>query len=514
MGADWYIRFPSFNLKKIDGTYRTDFGPCVNPIGVIYGNTNKSVAVGLRARMFACRIPPKNWVNGFRAWDNHLTECQRVSVKNSYPVLRAQAASHFHLVSFTDILDEVTSHHDDPHIKRDLRVKAFTEELEIYGFASTHWGRNNYVTAKLKKDELAKFAKAARLIVDLGVPMSLVGFRLTKFLKEIFAEPFYLNGGVGQYCDRPSHDLLQHHMLQLEYPDQAFHVVFFSDDSCWSVRQLDGEVKRFNVDIKSCDASHRSTFDLLYAITPPVDHPVIDHLIDQLSKDVYVRDVNVRKRKVILHFDGPTLFSGSTLTTVLNNLAQWLAFACVNPEAIVTTPERAIVQAYESAGFMVTIDAVPFEQIQFLKHSPVYDTDHILRPVLNLGVMLRASGTCRGELPPGPSFEERAKKFQSGLIQGMYPYTHFTLVDRMRGQAEEAHISKHVVSTHEPFHVSDDELYKRYNLNESEIDELNTALGFASVGDFVSLSAIDKILALDYDSAVNWKQPEEYFLDE
>lgn len=481
---------------------------------MIYGNTNESVAVAMRARMFACRIPPTSWSRGRLEWDQLLSSNQKASVAMHYNLLREHSRQYHDHIQFTDLLQEVTEHHDDPHPKAKLRIRAFEEELLVYGFKSSHWGKNDYVTAKLKKDELAKTGKAPRVIVDLGVPMSLVGFRLTKFMKNIFAEPLYIHGGVAQYCDKPSHDALKHHFHQLHSPDLKFHFVFFSDDSCWAVRTATRHMRRFNVDIKSCDVSHRSTFQLLYAVVPVMDHPVLDALIAQLSKKIVIRDVNEYKRKVVIQFDGPTLFSGSTLTTVLNNLAQWLAASCLKVDDLEVDPERAISEAYDRAGFMVTIDEVSFAEVQFLKHSPVYDTNDQLRPVLNLGVLLRASGTCRGDLPSGPSFEERARTFQSGLVQGMYPYTRFTLVNRLRGRPTEAHTNKHVVSTAESFTVSDDALYLRYSLTQAEIDELNDIFGTASTGDFVSLTAIDKILALDYDSSVDWTPPREYYLDD
>ena len=512
LDAGWHLRFPEKVLRKKDGTYRTDFGPCVNHIGVIYGETNHNVSAALRARMFSCRQPPGTWTTGQLAWDKLLAVNQLESVLKHYSALQDHAKGFSHLLDFTDVIQEVTDHHDDPHPKARLRRAAFIDELLVYGFASTHWGRNNYVTAKMKKDELAKYGKAPRIIVDLGVPMSLVGFRLTKFIKNVFAEELIINGGIGQYCDKPSHDKLQYHFEQLLKPIGLFHFVYFSDDSCWSVTTPTG-VERFNVDIKSCDASHRHTFKLLYALFPPADHAVIDMLIDQLSKKVVIRDVNERKRKIIMKFDGPTLFSGSTLTTVLNNLAQWLALACVDEAFMKKNPARAIEEAYHTAGFMVTIDPVTFPELQFLKHSPVYDTNGTLRPVLNIGVMLRATGSCRGELPRGERFTTRAKVFQASLLAGMYPYTHFTLIDRMSHGSDIPIESKHVVGVSEHFTVSDHELYIRYNLTPREIEELNDSLGHASTGDFVSLDAIDKILKLDYESGVDWSPPREYYID-
>jgi hypothetical protein len=137
-------------------------------------------------------------------------------------------------------------------------------------------------------------------------------------------------------------------------------------------------------------------------------------------------------------FDGPTLYSGSTATTVINNLAN-IFIGYLLGEAISKLEDRLysveelasiFTLCVEKSGYIITglspdeICQRPVD-LQFLKHSPALSTTGEYRALKNLGVLLRASGSCKGDLPVDRSLTtlQRARAFQRGLIHGTYPRT-------------------------------------------------------------------------------------------
>ena len=485
-----------------DGSYRTVFGPSVAHNGVIYENSDHNVSLAF-SRLTAARFPKEPGKHDF------YKDLQRGFIASHLHVLRHMCQLYApHFSSYTNMDIESDMHHYDPHPKRDLRRQAWQEISESGVRYQKLWLKR--VIYKMKKNEIAKPGKVPRMIGDLGPAASLQGFRVTKFLKIAqSSEPLEYLGGTIEFIATPNPFTLKRVFQNLLEPPGRFYMAYFSDDSCLSVRRKDGGVDTYNVDISKCDASHtEALFDALEEITPEIARDDVHRLTEQCGLPIEIRSVSDRRMRVILKPKHKLLYSGSTLTTAINNLANTLlgvSFA----EGDYDGPDD-IHAAARRVGYVVTLTMCTRpEDIQFLKHSPVYDAHGELHPLLNLGVLLRLSGTCNGDLPGRGPIKERAQAFQASLLAGAYPYTSFTVLRNLalgsgpRNSLTDKTVAKMleykvVESDKYPFFEPDPEsLYRRYKLKPKDIVDLEalTRHGFES---HFNGRAIDKILKIDY----------------
>lgn len=503
--VDGEIRFPHANeYHREHRHYRTRFGPCFNHSGTIYAHNNENVRLALR-RMTAKRFP------GQPGLDEKYECAQEDFITKHKALLMRLKQEHFseHFTGWKGWREECIEHVDDPHPKRELRIHALEELVDDGKFTERLWLRT--VLYKMKKDEIAKVGKRPRMIGDLGVAASLQGFVYSKKMKLGMSERVIdFLGGTIEFCPKPSPDKLVSVFAKLKDPPGKFYFVYFSDDSCYAVRTPTG-VRRFNVDISGCDASHTTAlFEALRTVTPDCARECIDILIEQLQLPMRIVDINDKLNVLMLLPKGPKLYSGSTLTTLINNLANIL-IAISLFERNATTPEQVSLAA-SLVGYKVTvIDASEnFHTTQFLKHSPVYDTNGNLRALLNLGVLMRMSGTCRGDLPGKGPIQTRGTEFQSALLRGAYPRVDFTLIRIMKTKSNTETRRKimrmvnnlftyKTSETEETFTIPDEEVYKRYDLSELEIASLHTAVDEMSFGYHYASNAVEKILKTDYE---------------
>lgn len=495
------LRRPKGQVRR-DGTYRTAFGPNILHDGSIYTDSNHNVSRAFRR--LTC-VRECDWV-----LENLLSTNQLCYVNASttfLELLRAHLAPAFD--DYIDSVDYARDHHADSHLKKQLRIQAWEELLETGDVATPLWLR--YVTYKMKKNEWAKPLKYARMIGDLGVAASLQGFGITKYMKQGMAKPFHYKGGIIFFCSKPDQDLLTYVFSELVAPSGTYFFVCFSDDACYSVRTPDG-VKTFNLDISKCDASHGpAIFDAFKRLAGPRLQDDLQKLVTQCETPIRIYDKDTRRNFVQLRPRVPVLYSGSTITTSINNLANFLiASSIVDNRA---SDPKSLIAAARLVGYILTITECPrVEDIQFLKYSPVLDVNGVWRPVLNPGVLLRLSGVCNGDLPGRGPLQPRAVAFQKALLQGAYPRTKWPLIDNMKEQVSLARddyfeLSQEVLrprleykvgnweETHS-FHSAD--VYRRYNLTSSEMDELDNCFGRAQFGEQFTSSGASKILKLDY----------------
>lgn len=541
------IIFPDGVEKKKDSTYRTMYGPAVHHTGLIYSECNQNVRGGMR-RMTALRTPSADWqpeINEhidlltryqvsedvtyelqrrrYQAYGSMLTSNQRRFIENHEWFLLE--LKRMYTPFFEDYLgaeEECVLHHADTHAKKALRVEGYNHLLETSTLYTRKWVSE--VVYKMKKNEWAKFGKYARMIGDLGVEASLHGFRLTEFLKKAQYERSLCIGDTDiVFIKSPSQKVLRKVFNNLLDPKRSGYFCYFSDDSCFSVR-VGGVVYTFNLDISSCDASHTQyLFQALLKLTPQVAKEDMENLIEQLRCPIRVYSCDDRKMSVLLKGIHPILLSGSTLTTLINNLANelnGLALAetdfskCRNVDEV----EALIIAACKGVGYIVTCQRCDnYSDIQFLKHSPVYDITGRLQPLLNLGVLLRLTGVCDRDLPGRGPIAERARLFQQELLRGVYPTVGFELIDRMResvlGDEPPPSLLRWIRHVQNPsleykvvretddeyFRVDMDEIFKRYPLISADSgDELIDDLGGATFGDVVACEAAGHILMKDY----------------
>ena len=260
------------------------------------------------------------------------------------------------------------------------------------------------------------------LFRSLGVNASLLGFVVTGLVKKAqHAKPINVYGGEMQFCKSPNVRQLTEVFEKLINPPGKFFFVYFSDDSCISIRH-NGSVHTYNMDIKSCDASHTGAlFRAFTELAPGKAKTDLEALVEQCKSKIKICSTVDRSRKVTLKPLFPRLYSGSTLTTAINNLANiFICLAIV--EGSYDGTEAYLKQAAARVGYLIDLELCTVKgDIQFLKHSPVYDTEGRLRPLLNPGVLLRLSGQCKGDLPGQGDLRQRAIDFQHTLLKGIYP---------------------------------------------------------------------------------------------
>lgn len=497
------VRFPPGPSK--DGTYRTKFGGAIVN-AVIYADSDHNFRLAMR-RLTGKRLPLTPGAH------EELQLNQLRWFRENSPVM--ERLKEMYRPAFDDYKGsetEAIEHHADPHQKRLLRISAFNElsesgDIARYGHL---WAKS--VWWKMKKNEYAKPGKKPRGICDLGVSASLRGAWITEKLKTAQAGfDLVSDGGRYCFCKSPDPFELERHFKNLIAPEGRFYFVYFSDDSVLSMRQRDGSVRMYNLDISSCDASHGpAVFDALKSIVPDGEcRKDIEILVDQCQLPLRIKSKSHPNLCVFLKPKVPKLLSGSTITTAINNLAN-LAIAMEIVRSYVEAPDGvenpSMVAAAARVGYILT-GCTPVktpQEIQFLKHSPVLDTAGQWRPMLNLGVLIRASMTCDGDLPGKGVLMPRALAFQRGILSGMYPYLTTEILQLMwktigTGPTRDLDFSKKIgkLTDYPRFVVDREEIVRRYSLTPLEYNEL---LDFArlGIGEFIHNGGVSKVLKLDY----------------
>lgn len=500
------VCFPE--TEKVDGTYRMKFGGASHN-GLVYANSNKNLQYAVR-RLLGKRVPEipgrhEELMENQARFVNQQTQLKEI--------LRGLYQKHFD--SYTDSETEARLHHADPHEKRALREQCMGEMIEDNKITDPFdpWAKS--VWWKMKKNEWAKPKKKPRAIVDMGVACSLRGFRITNFLKtaQDVEEVDYL-GGKFVFCKSPDPFALTRHFENLRDPPGRFYFLYFSDDSCLAIRNpRTGEVDRYNLDISSCDSSQGpKIFEFLEDIMPE-GWPRRDMktLVDQLRLPLRVRCAGDPYKKMYIKHKHPVLMSGSTLTTAVNNIANlMIGIALVSnySGAPCEGENPEMVAAAASAGYILT-GCTPlenFQDVQFLKHSPVRDLSGTWHPMLNFGVLVRASMTCNGDLPGRGDIIERGRAFQRGLLSGAYPYVTFELLSNMwramgHGEIVTSDAFQYKVTdnakSYPPFRLNDEDIRIRYDLDQSEYNDL-LAFSHLQVGEFLHSDGLTKVLKKDY----------------
>lgn len=518
---DGELSFPVGGGKP-DGSYLTRGGPCFETNAIRYARSDANQRFGMR-RLTGVRKPEIPGLHE-QLCANQLKYIPEQ--KNFLAYLAEKYAPHFE--GYLGAEEEMYTHYNDPHDKRALRVQAHDEMIEE-GVCCQYnhiWLRD--VAWKLKPEEWAKYGKKPRCICDLGVSASLRGFILTSLLKHAQNdEPIEYDGGLFAFCKSPDPFQLKRHFELLRNPPGRFYFLYFSDDSCLSIRDKNGDVQWFNLDISSCDASHgpelfKALIDLM-----PTDSSRHDMklLVRQCKAKLRVVSYANKANYIKLQPTEELLMTGSTLTTGVNNLASLLiALSIVRSYVAVPAGEvnQGMVDAAARSGYLLTgCTALEyFEDVQFLKHSPVMDVKGEWHPMLNLGVLYRASGTCKGDVPGSRKLplSVRFTDFQRSLLQGAYPYLSFDILNNMRATSgpglvyivkefdwkvvEEADKYPHTYIPH-------DSIMRRYRLEWAEYLELLEVATYG-FGWYFNTTGASKVLTKDYDLVTVENNPVPY----
>lgn len=488
-------------------TYRTHYGYNFAHNGVIYRESPGNLRYALR-RLMGTRMPDGcNDNRTATAYERNLRASQINYIDTNRSVLLS-FRNDFNIPDLPhDKLEEAIELAHIPHPKRKLRALAL-KEIDDHGQAGDYWSSS--VWWKMKLDEYAKPGKYPRVIVDLGVAASLEAAAWIERAKKSIADKILrYNGWVYVFCGTPEPDLVMKYMDMIWHnrlDADGYHLVF-SDDSVIAT-YVDGDWRVFNADISTCDASHTSS--LFAFLMDFFDAP--ESVRDVLNKQV-MADIRVGVKKappVFMRPRGFYLQSGSVMTTLINTIAQLVMFSCLCSRTY--NVEADIIRAAADTGYVITLErCILYEDIQFLKMSPTRSISGSYHACLNLGVILRASGTCRGDVP---KFRKRrclevdALHFQHNLMSGMLNriyHEHLNLlspygVDRSEYKLKIAqeYVNAIRYMTAGPCIAYNDDIYRRYRLTTSEIAELNYFFANTKYGDVAYGTSIDKILSKDY----------------
>lgn len=406
-----------------------------------------------------------------------------------------------------------------PHAKKKLRLR--TAE-EVYNMGGDDCDDQKYVEFKCKNGELLA-AHKKRGIGDLGAFRTNATAHVMDSIKDAWSKPYVCCNATLTYvksADKESLRAVFKDLLEPMFGKITF--VYHSDDSCVGAYCKDGRVC-FNGDIKACDGSHRTamfnTLEHLLSVTAGVSNVHRDALaraFSYLRKDLVVPFPKDRKQKVRYKFRTMRLYSGSTLTTLINNFANWLIgveLSILVPDASKVTKEEfknAYRTAGENVGYILKIvDCDCPEQLQFLKHSPTYVGCEI-EPWMNLGTYTRGFGTFDGDLAHGKGgYKDAARLFVSDVVKGRRNWGNHVFNDAfshlmVSGTSTNARIIRRVEELTEKSigevsaRVPVEALAARYKCATTEIEELCHWIGKSNIGDVVWLPLVSHIYNMDY----------------
>jgi len=376
---------------------------------------------------------------------------------------------------------------------------------DITGAGDLHtdlWRTKDGYRIKLKRNEWAKPGKYGRTIGDLGVAASLQGAFFISVCKDYLCSQYFeYHGRNIKYVKSVSHDELVAVFQNINDPTSLNAMYCHSDDAIFRTRK--GLI--YNLDISACDGSHRRPiFDVLERCFPGCDG-AMKLLINQLCQPMTILSSD-KKQRCVIEADGPCLYSGSTLTTLVNTITMFAIFHQLELYEA-ETPEEIMEAAY-SIGYILGTPQLcvsPPDQ-QFLKHSPA---GRSLAPLLNMGVVFRCLGVAKRDLPGGmKNIKQNALIFQGLLINGLLanvdaPFVRFlkqkwptinanaTMIDFVKDHILYEFESTHIVCT-------DEELFSRYYASIEDVRRLESRIRLATDADVIIDQLVNSCIEIDY----------------
>jgi len=280
-----------------------------------------------------------------------------------------------------------------------------------------------------------------------------------------------------------------------------------SDDGLFVLHCKDG-VLIVEKDISSCDSSNSSlVFDKLEKFVPEEFKRDIHALVTQCTKCVVI---GYGPTKLKFKPNGPFEYSGTTLTTVLNNIASLCIDIYIYNKVdfrnmTIKEAEREIRTAMVTCGWKCTMDfCTYFEQSSFLKTFPVMTVYGRWDAALELGVFLRSMGQTKTELPGSGDLVLRARKFMRDWALGLMHVGRHPMVlaiEQNWSGGDQAIFNSRAMSelsksTQEPLDPMS--ICLRYGIAVSDYFHTTNALSMLDIGYTYRDSVIDSIMHKDY----------------
>lgn len=496
-----------FNLPKeyIDelvqpsGAYSTLYGWNWAFNGHIFGNTNANLAqatyrlIGQRKPNILGHEAAMRSVQHHYVLENH----QRV-MKNLWANAPKTPSD------YTCLIDELVRElllmdHD----KQQLRIDAFSEYVNDGMDYKTAWIRSGEL--KLKPGEIAKVDKYGRVIVDLGVAASLQGVLYSLFFKSMVTREIVVGRAIFYYVSSLDDVIVSTYLNRLMFDVNSYDLLMIAagDDACVAVRNTLGAIMRGNLDISSCDASITPTMldSILKLMGCPKDVDIALREMMLAPLKLYCSRINKREHRERVTITPTMMYlpSGVPITSNAGTLAVFYIFHALMD--IRPRTSQDIVAAANRVGFDVTFEEVKQPgDYQFLKRSLARDIAGEYRAVLNLGVILRASGRVRGDLPGRGCLVRRAAEFQRALMEGLLSGINCPELRLLQPTANDIQISKEYKRDGNRHYAEYtlDSLVERYSLTSSDIEEFRMCLGCTKFGQTAYSRAAEKVFLKDY----------------
>lgn len=497
---------PTFSIP--DPGYRTKVGMCFYSGAHIYANS-APLAQALQRNM-AERENPPDWKGPPRSYELQMTWNQSNYFAHYGDYLRGCrekfAPDDEWLI---EPLDYIIAHIRDPHPKRDLRVHALEQLLELS--PGVIWSLA-LPELKLKLLEWAKKNKLGRTIGDIGVHASLVGCYYMAMVKHhMEAHPLRCFGGEIHFLASPSTSTLDELFTRLWDIESPPLMYVHSDDSVYGITVVDSDGHRrrrvFDIDISKCDRSHKDGLFSDFLDTWEDAHGTVAKLYRQCFTDVVVNNpCKEFKERVVYRMREKMLLSGSTLTTAANTHANSAGGSSLIRSR--AHDVQTIVAAGREVGYEYdVVERFRPSESTFLKNNPV-DVDGRFHSILNFGVYVRTAGFCMRDLPGKRSqFRQNASDYQALLLNGMYSKVDCPFLQMLRRKWPMPGTSRrklerliHVRESkgNDVITLTDREFFQRYDATDAEIAELTELCHMSTPDQAVYCSLADRALRVDY----------------
>lgn len=235
--------------------YYTQTGPSVGIAMQVYGPTHQNITLALH-RLLCVRVPgtPGLCATLYADQSRWLQHPDLVSRMNEWRNRLCTLTT-----EYAGALREEELHYADPHPKRLPRIHAYLSAQAQGGINNVHQRCfRRRVEGKLKV-EVARWGKIPRLVIDLRVPASLLGFRLAWHLKHAIAKSPVVDEHMWiEFIPSASYPDLTRAFQLLHKPPRPYTMVCFSDDAALVITTPQGRTY-YDMDISSCDKSHAVT---------------------------------------------------------------------------------------------------------------------------------------------------------------------------------------------------------------------------------------------------------------
>lgn len=446
------------------------------------------------------RLAPKVKCRGF---DRYL--------ESGFKQLRERVTAALQLVYDDSTLLHQIRNAVQPHVKQKIRIKAIRDLMEKRTLFNEGSLFTTKIVGKMKIPEFAKPGKKPRLLGDFTTEGSLLAAFLVPLIKHAMSGEVKMGDSTFAFCYSTDPESLDSALRRL-FESSGNYYLYFSDDM---VAKVDGTC--YNLDISSCDMSNDDpVFDRLIWLVESEEHRrLLSLAADQCKLKYVIGNSNDPTEKVTAQPRRRTEFSGTQLTTLLNNIASFGISMSIEWHGMNTG--AGISESALAVGYSVTTDlCTNIEDVQFLKHHFYYDEQDKLQSCLNIGPLLRCYGSAWGDVPysrkRGENLKDAMRARNRGILMG---YKHSGLAAltenllrsdsamyRTKSEKSAAYQKGHADASTKVIGVRPrcplDVYARRYNYPLADIIQFIDDLKKAKIGSICAHPFVTRVLAKDY----------------